>query len=477
MNTFKIPPIVHSCGAGDQASVKPRYVAAVDSCVSLVTALANALQGRPHARPPVPLVAQTATLLQKLPRSMVHALYRFGGWWEGVPVATLNSFDPELMNRWLLAHYPPRRYPCIAVGSANGAVVHLCAALGIPWLPQTVNVAVRRSLAADEVGRAVQWVHDTVQPLLRNHPGILIHALHDPVQDRHLLAHMALLRTKRLTLGQCYRDFILQHLAPGGTILTIECGLAWKGVRLDERLCFQLGGYGDTAVEEYYGGGARVEAFLRSYGSAHRSWSLHHPIDTMPEAEWGYITDVNNDIKQLCTQQGYRLKRLCFSQPESLSGMVADIYKQWYHRYGIPTGRLMVECFSQMSPWWALRSGSIPYWMAFNTGVSLSALKRYLDTCPGLEEMYLMLMSHGVEGIGHVPIEQWMTLLGNAAQSGRLLANTPRYYPRDFASFQRLRSALESELAAHTIPVLPPLMIDEVMRFVNKYSGGEVVCV
>jgi hypothetical protein len=245
-------------------------------------------------------------------------------------------------------------------------------------------------------------------------------------------------------------------------------------VRLDERLCFQLGGYGDTAVDEYYGGGPRVESFLRTYGSAHRSWYLNHPIETMPEAEWGYITHLNDDVKQLCAQQGYRLQRLCFSQPESLSGVVADIYQQWYRGHGVSTERLMVECFSQMAPWWAMHSGSIPYWMAFNTGVSLSSLTRYLDTHPAFEQIYLMLMSHGVEGIGHVPIEQWMKLLDNASQRGRLLANTPQYYPRDFASFLRLQGELESELAAHSIPLLPHLTLDEVMRFVNKSACNEV---
>ena len=41
--------------------------------------------------------------------------------------------------------YPRRQYPAVVVGSANGAAVHLWAALGIPWLPQTFLVPIARS--------------------------------------------------------------------------------------------------------------------------------------------------------------------------------------------------------------------------------------------------------------------------------------------------------------------------------------------
>ena len=39
--------------------------------------------------------------------------------------------------------YPSRRYPMALIGSSNGAAVHLAAAMGAPWLPQTFMVPVR----------------------------------------------------------------------------------------------------------------------------------------------------------------------------------------------------------------------------------------------------------------------------------------------------------------------------------------------
>jgi len=41
----------------------------------------------------------------------------------------------ELSARDMVAKYPRRRYPAVVLGPPNGALVHLCAALGIPWLP------------------------------------------------------------------------------------------------------------------------------------------------------------------------------------------------------------------------------------------------------------------------------------------------------------------------------------------------------
>jgi hypothetical protein len=43
----------------------------------------------------------------------------------------------ELTARDMIAKYPRRRYPAVVLGPPNGALVHLCAALGIPWLPYT----------------------------------------------------------------------------------------------------------------------------------------------------------------------------------------------------------------------------------------------------------------------------------------------------------------------------------------------------
>jgi hypothetical protein len=43
------------------------------------------------------------------------------------------------------------------LGSANGAAIYLAAALGMPWLPQTLLLPVRRALDPDDVQGDVAW--------------------------------------------------------------------------------------------------------------------------------------------------------------------------------------------------------------------------------------------------------------------------------------------------------------------------------
>ena len=64
----------------------------------------------------------------------------------------------EEIARWAAELYPRRTYPAIALGSSNGALVHLYAALGIPWLPQTVLIPVRQNVAGpDQPQEAMQF--------------------------------------------------------------------------------------------------------------------------------------------------------------------------------------------------------------------------------------------------------------------------------------------------------------------------------
>src|SRR5205814_241746 len=60
---------------------------------------------------------------------------------------------------------------------------------------------------------------------------------------------------------------------------------------------------------------------------------------------------------------------------------------------------------------WTLRTGSIPFWMLFNTEPSARALAAYLDRAGRFDEIALMLFSHGVESVGLAGIERWRALL------------------------------------------------------------------
>lgn len=78
----------------------------------------------------------------------------------------------------------------------------------------------------------------------------------------------------------------------------------------------------------------------------------------------------------------------------------------------------MVESFIVMEPYWAVRTGSVPFWMVFNKQPSAEALEAYLEARDPFEEIYMMLFFHGVESIGLVPIERWRGILQRARKEG-----------------------------------------------------------
>src|SRR5262249_61322284 len=105
-------------------------------------------------------------------------------------------------------------------------LVHLWRALGVPWLPQTFLVPVARSgIPPDEPEEEMRWADAPAEIVLSRNPDLELHHMHDPVQDRLMVQRMSYFRLKRRTLGPAYEQFLRECLAPGGTIVVMECGL------------------------------------------------------------------------------------------------------------------------------------------------------------------------------------------------------------------------------------------------------------
>jgi hypothetical protein len=75
--------------------------------------------------------------LNLLPRGMRERLFARLGAGEGVAPEAVGRVSTTAIAEWAAGLYPRRRYLAVMIGSSSGAVVHLGAALGIPWLPQT----------------------------------------------------------------------------------------------------------------------------------------------------------------------------------------------------------------------------------------------------------------------------------------------------------------------------------------------------
>jgi len=315
-----------------------------------------------------------------LPRRIREAVYAWSRWAEAIPPARIGEVDAEEIARWVVDAYPERRYPAVAIGSSSGALVHLCAALGIPWLPQTFLVPVRQTgVPPDQPRRSMAAGAALGQRLLVANPDLQLHHMHDPNQDQLMVRHMTYFRIKRLRLGKTFEQFLVDALAPGGTILLSECSKTWPATRVGERHVFQFGAVGGLEAAEYFAGGPRVAAFLERYGSTRRSWDPPEPDGEWPEAEWGFAAPLRADVLRFAGERGYRIRRLIFDDPEHLSPLVAELYRSRLRARGLPAERLLVESFALMAPRWALRSGSVPFWLTFNTEPSAACLERYLD--------------------------------------------------------------------------------------------------
>ncbi len=418
-----------------------RYIAGFDSATAFLRALSRFLQGAD-----VPTPGRTK-LVSALPQGLQARLSAWAGWAEALPPRRLAEVHAEDMADWAVSHYPRRRYPAVALGSSCGALVHLYAALGIPWLPQTLLLPVRHP-SPEEPGAMLRFSQQLSPALLTHNPELQLHHLHDAVQDGPRLAHMTALHVKRRRLGQVFSHFLLDALEPGGTILLVECEQRWPTKHVGHRHLFQHGGPRGLEPEAY----RRPEA--------------PEPDGDSPEAEWGFEPTLREDVEDLARRKGWRVRRLVFSEPETPSPLVADLYRWWYQQRQMQVSRLVVESFVDLEPWWVLRTGSVPFWMLFNGQSSAEALEHYLEDGDPYDFIHLMLFQSGVEGPGMPPSSRWQELLDRSLKWGTFLGVDPDKHPRDFAA--RVRAHTELQHLSSRYPMPEPLSLARLEAFLEE---------
>ncbi len=453
-----------------------RYVANFDSATAMLRATGRYLRGKDFPQlgmmpqSMMPLMQPVAGFVNVLPRTLRERIYTRNGWGEAIPPRKLGNVRAEEVSRWMVSQYPRRRYPAVVIGSSNGAAVHLCAALGVPWLPQTFLIPVRHpGIHPDEPREGMEWGEEHAPALLDANPDLQLHHMHDPNQDRLMLERMTYFRVKRLRLGETYERFLEDALPEGGTIFLLECRLRWPTVRVGERHIFQHGAPGGATPEEYLRGSERVEEYLKRYGSHRRRWDPPEPDGESPEAEWGFEPALGEDVERFAEARGYRVRRIVFEEPEELSPLVADLYRWWYEERGLLANRLLVESFVLMEPYWALRTGSVPFWSKFAMEPPFASLERYLDTTDAYDEIRMMLFSHGVDCVGLVPVESWRSILGRARKRGAFVGVDERKFPRDFATFVRYYTDVKKIPARYPLP--GPLALGRFDAFLEQARG------
>ncbi|MBM0255642.1 hypothetical protein JNW89_01060 [Micromonospora sp. 4G55] len=343
--------------------------------------------------------------------------------------------------------------------------------MGAPYLPQTVLVALRdRTSHPDDPTGAMRAIAPLAARVARDNPDLAVYHMHDPAQDRPMLERMAYLRLKRLRLGPTYERFLAERLIPGGTIILLECSRDWRTTQVADRTYFQFGALGGVPEEEYFNGRERIAEYLARQGSPHRRWQPPQPDTRRPEAEWGFDPALRPDVEHLAKRYGYRLRRLVTAEPQQLSPFVADLYRWWYHRRGLPGNRLLAESYVQWDPLWVLRHGAVPFWLRFNMTPSYEDLRRYLDGAAPYDHIHINLFSQGLCSPGVVPTKQWRDLADSRAHiSGGLIGVDEQAYPVDAGSTLRYQPAYQALPPRHPLP--PPLRADDIDQFLTSTDG------
>jgi hypothetical protein len=455
----------------------PSGLAKFDSASAMLRALARYLHGRDFPGLGQPRLLQLpVSFANRIPRNARERIFARLGATEAVAPEKVGHISAATIAEWVSDLYPQRRYPCLMIGSSNGALVHLAAALGVPWLPQTFLTLVRQTgVHPDEPVQAMKACRDAGSRFLAANPEVQLHHMHDPSQDRLMAEHVAYFRWKYRSLPQAYRDFVSTCLEPGGTIIVVECDRYWPTTQVEDRYVFQFGALGGPTTEEYFNGGERVAAYLARYGSHLRAWLPPTPDKESPEAEWGFEPALRLELVHFARKRGYRLIRLRFQEPEHLSTVVAEFYRLRYTERGLLSNRLLIESFILLEPYWSLRTGSVPFWMKFNMQPSVASLRRYLAETAPFDYIHLMLFAHGVDSVGLPPIDDWRAVLGQAREGGSFLGVDEDAYPAHFAGFAQYHSELRKIPARYPIP--GPVPLDRFESFLSTAGARHVVAI
>jgi len=187
----------------------PPGIARFDSAAAMVQAIAFFLHGREFDSPSQsPLLDRMMPLVNWLPKRPREWVYSVGGMTEAISRKQAGAVDVEGISKWITGLFPSRPFPAAFLGSSNGALVHMAAALGAPWLPQTFMCPVRYvGIDPDDPRRGFEAGRPIVEAMLESQPNLSIHHMHDPNQDRLMLKTMSYYRLKHRRLPAAYRKF------------------------------------------------------------------------------------------------------------------------------------------------------------------------------------------------------------------------------------------------------------------------------
>lgn len=423
-----------------------QVVASFDSASVLHAATVAALNGQPFPNLGSSSSAGLAVRVAgRLPWSMLRGIYSRIGASEGINPRRLGEVDLSTVAESFAARYPQRRYPAVLLGSSNGALTHLAAAMQVPWLPDTVLLPVTHVGDTDRADQAMDFGRSVAPALLDRNPDIVLHHMHDQLQDLLMAERMSYFRVKWCRLPGAYATFVEERLAPGGTVVVVRDHSNWPVTRVGPRHVFQVGGRGGTPPEEYLA-------------------LPHTPAadDVVAESEWGLDPDFRDGVHAWCASRGYGCSEISYDGPQATAAAVATVMRNWYRSRGEPADRLVIPSFILGDPWQTICVAAVPFWTYFSVQPALQSLDAYLTEAEPYAEANVFLFEHGAESPGIATPEQFAAVLRRHGIAGHFQGLDRERFPHDIGTLGRYGKVFD-QLPRAEQP-WSPLSVEEALR-------------
>jgi len=322
--------------------------------------------------------------------------------------------DVESLSQWCVDQYPQdRRYSAIVIGSPNGAVAHLAALLGAPFLTTSFGLTFRHPTIDNEDHLVyLESARAIVDSIVAANPsdGYELITHYDPLHDRSIVEIASFVRVKLTALPAAYRAFIDRHLEPGGTLVVVDCTFTWPQYELGGRSFLQVGGLGGIAPETFL-----------------ERWPLDLPVVARAESEWGCPDGFAEAVARFAAERGFELVKIGLDHPWAYSRLV---YNAYLACEGVRSGLLLIDCFNHLNPRTNVEIGVPALWLPFNTTEGPALVEAALRDGGALDRILFTPLPSFAGSPDTASLPAWIDLLRGYGEV-ELFAIDSRLYPAD----------------------------------------------
>lgn len=360
----------------------------------------------------------------------------------GHPAKEFRNIDPEKAAQWAVVGYPADKYPGVILGAPGLAVTFLSALTGYPYLPQPFLFNARRDMDLDDAQGYLDAGRELATPLLEKFRSIEATIHFDPVHDRFLIGRVVFVRVKLLDLPQAYRAFIQRKLAPGSTVILLDCRYSWLRAEVSKRLFFQLGGLGGFSPIEYIDEIPTLVEYRERWGaSPDARWKIDRAFAPGPESEWGSTGSFLDQAEELSRSLGHAVLSATHRHPGDLSRGVFDLFRRTWKASSKPTN-VYVALFTNTDPRFPVVTGCLPIWLPFHTQENAQLIDEILSDwrggSPGRKAegtAYVTMHPSFCDPPDIAHLETWRDLLGKYFEHVLFPGTDPSRYPSDLGNY------------------------------------------